>query len=446
MIQRASVVGKVFWWGAVTELSPEDDRPQRRLPPADARCARSSSALTAPGSPERTPSGSATSSSATPPTSRCPSVPAPSCTSGSPPGSSARPATAVAEFEEILGYHLEHAYRYRAALGPGRRGDPGGRRSGGGTARRGRPPSLLQLGRRRRGEPALPRGRPPSSGRCDAARRPARPRDRARPVRHPTRGVGAVRGDRGRAWRHRIASVEARAGVRREFVRLLLDPDVNQADSIREVERYMALFEERGDDQGLGEAGGLLGMIRLWQGRAGLGEEVFERAIGHARRAGDRRQEGEILRRLALVIETGPTTVEEGIRRLQSVIEQSRGDRRVEIGASRARAELEAMQGRFDAGSRAHLEEQGAGPRPRGPGRAGGRAPRLRYRRAARGRPGGVGDRGAPRVRDPRADQRSRPSRELGAGPGRRGLRPGALRGGGLAGGVRTTDHDRGRR
>ena len=90
-------------------------------------------------------------------------------------------------------------------------------------------------------------------------------------------------------------------------------------------------------------------MIRFWQGRAAESERDFERALEHARLAGDRRQEGEILRRLALAIDQGPTSADEGIRRLRAVLEESQGDRRVEIGVTRARAGLEAMRGRFAA-------------------------------------------------------------------------------------------------
>ena len=143
------------------------------------------------------------------------------------------------------------------------------------------------------------------------------------------------------------AMLEARAGVRRVFVRLLLDPDIIQIEALDEVESYLARFEEWSDDLGLAEAGSLIGMIRFWQGRAADSETHFERALEHAGRAGDRRVEAEILRRWALAIDQGPTPADEGLHRLAAVLEQSHGDRKVEIGVSRARAGLEAMSGRF---------------------------------------------------------------------------------------------------
>jgi len=138
----------------------------------------------------------------------------------------------------------------------------------------------------------------------------------------------------------------ARAGVRRVFVRLLLDPNINQLEALAEVEGYIGRFEQWGDDLGLAEGGSLVGMIRFWQGRAAASELDYERALEHAGLAGDRRQESEILRRWALSIESGPTPADEGIRRLLAILDQSHGDRKVEIGVSRARAGLEAMRGR----------------------------------------------------------------------------------------------------
>ncbi len=52
------------------------------------------------------------------PTRRWPSRLARSSTSGSPAGWNGQPPTGSEEYEEIIAYHLEQAYRYRAELGP----------------------------------------------------------------------------------------------------------------------------------------------------------------------------------------------------------------------------------------------------------------------------------------------------------------------------------------
>ena len=195
---------------------------------------------------------------------------------------------------------------------------------------------------------------------------------------------------------------ESRAGVRRVFIRLLLDPDIIQIEALDEVEGYLARFGEWNDDLGLAEAGSLVGMIHFWQGRAADSERDFEEALEHAGRAGDRRVEAEILRRLALAIDQGPSPADEGIRRLAAVLERSHGDRKVEIGVTRARAGLEAMRGRFDV-AREHIAHAKSMARELGDQVALAAAFRdAGTRRNARGRPGLGGDRGSRRVRDPR--------------------------------------------
>jgi tetratricopeptide (TPR) repeat protein len=142
--------------------------------------------------------------------------------------------------------------------------------------------------------------------------------------------------------------LEALAGTRRVFVRLLLDPQVSQTRSLHEAERWVAAFEEVGDESGLAEAWRVVGVIRFWQGQAGVAEENLERAMQHARRAKNARQEAEILRWLPIVILQGPAPADEAIARLTSLLDRAGGDRRVEVAVIRVRAELEAMQGRFD--------------------------------------------------------------------------------------------------
>ena len=211
--------------------------------------------------------------------------------------------------------------------------------------------------------------------------------------------------------------IGARAGVRRVFVRILLDPQISQASSLHEAEDFVRSFEAWNDDLGLAESRSLVGMIRFWQGRVAASEEEFERALEHARRAGDHRQEGEILRRMALVIDVGPATPEDGIRRLERVLGEAGGDRRVEIGVNRARAELEAMRGRFDA-ARELIVRGKALARELGDQVA--LAAVLRHSGTVEmraGDPVAAETGGAGRLRDPRTGQRPRPSRELRARP-----------------------------
>jgi class 3 adenylate cyclase/tetratricopeptide (TPR) repeat protein len=348
VIQRASVVGKVFWWGAVTELSPEGDRPRvgshlqtllrkelvrpDRSGFAGEDAFRFSHILVRDAAYESMPKRARAELH-----ERFASW------------LERKAGDRIAEFEEILGYHLEQAFRYHAELGPV---DERARAVGGRAAQR-----LVAAGRR-----ALAHWDVSAS--ANLLSRAADLLLWDDPFRLEVLadlGFALSRTDIPRADEVLTEAietaralndlrVEARAGVRRVFVRLLLDPQINQADSLREVEGYAGLFEEWSDDQGLAEARSLIGTIRFWQGDVAVGEENFERAIAHARRAGDRQQEAESVRLLAFVIDNGPMPADEGIRRLESLLEQSHGDRMVAIDVATARGALEAMRGRIEAG------------------------------------------------------------------------------------------------
>jgi class 3 adenylate cyclase/tetratricopeptide (TPR) repeat protein len=351
VIQRASVVGKVFWWGAVTDLSPEDDRPrvgthlQTLMRKELVRPDRSSFAgedafrfshiLVRDAAYDSMPKRARAELH-----ERFASW------------LERKAGDRVAEFEEIVGYHLEQAYRYRTELGP--IDEPAASLAERAAEK------LASAGRRAlaqsdvvasvnllsRAVHLLPHGHP---RRLDLLADLGSALSRTDIVRADevlTEAIEAARsaGD---------ARLEARAGVRRVFVRLLLDPQVSQEGSLHEVERYVARFEEWKDDANLAEAIRLVGIIRFWQGRAAMAEEEFDRALEHARRAGDERQVAEILKWLALVIAEGPTPAREGIRWLESIVEQSHGDRNLDIAMGRNRTGLEAMLGNFEA-ARAH--------------------------------------------------------------------------------------------
>jgi class 3 adenylate cyclase/tetratricopeptide (TPR) repeat protein len=347
VIQRASVVGKVFWWGAVSELSPESDRPRvsshlqtllrkelvrpDRSGFAGEDAFRFSHILVRDAAYESTPKRARAELH-----ERFASW------------LERKAGGRMTEFDEILGYHLEHAYRYRSALGPP---DEHTRAVARRAAER-----LSAAGRRAlekwdvsatvnllsRAVDLLPPGDPSRIELLPDLGMALTQSDIPRADAVLTEAIEGARttGDR---------RLEARAGVRRVFTRLLLDPQVSQERSLREVEGYLALFEEWADDLGMAEAGRVIGTITFWQGRAGVAAEILERAKVHASRAQDRRQEAEILRWLALVTSEGPTPVDEGIRRMETLQDQGRGDRRVEISVTRARAKLEAMYERFDA-------------------------------------------------------------------------------------------------
>ena len=108
------------------------------------------------------------------------------------------------EYEEIVGYHLEQAHRYRAELGEPRRD---ARRTGGRGARKSRPARCGPRGRSRGDQPPDTRSRASAGRRRPACRAPAGPRLRAlRRGRLQSRGRGFRRGRSAREP-HRLAGV-----------------------------------------------------------------------------------------------------------------------------------------------------------------------------------------------------------------------------------------------
>ena len=343
VIQRASVVGKTFWWGAVSELSPEDERAQvgpslqtllrkELVRPDRSRFAgedafRFSHILVRDAAYESMPKRARA-----------------DLHERFAAWLEEKARDRATEFEEILGYHLEHAFGYRSELGPV---DDDGRALARAAADR-----LAAAGRR-----ALAHWDVAAAENLLSRAIELLPGDD--PMRFELlRELGLVlaQTDLPRADAVLAEAIdgarasgderlEARAGVRRLFVRLLIDPEANQAEALDQAERFVERFERTRDDAGAAEGLGLVGMIRFWQGRAATSEKEFERGLVHARAAGDRRQEGELQRRIALAIDVGPIPAEEAIARLDALVAESHGDRRVEIGAARSRAELEAMRG-----------------------------------------------------------------------------------------------------
>jgi predicted ATPase/class 3 adenylate cyclase len=250
------------------------------------------------------------------------------------------------DYDELLGYHLEQAVRYRSELGslsePDRvqaarasefLGSAGGR-----ALSRGDMPAAVDL---------LSRAvslRPESDDRrltllpeLGAALREAGELTRADEVLSEAL-------DAGRSTENR--HVELAALIERAALRLISEPE-DDAD-LNEVEEAIPALEEFGDDRALAGAWSLIGRRQgLWKGRFAHGEAALERALTYAKRMGDRRQEALILGQLALSALSGPTPVDEAVARCRRLVTEAGGDRLVEANVARYLAVLEAMRGNF---------------------------------------------------------------------------------------------------
>ncbi len=251
------------------------------------------------------------------------------------------------ELDEIVGYHLEQAYRYREQLGPV--DDPAR-----GVAER----AGELLGGA--GHRAFARGDMPAAVNLLARAASLLPDE------HPTRletlpelGSALMKtGDFGRvdevlsealarAAEAGDKRLELRTLIEREFFRTFTSPGNSPAELIRVAEHAIPLLEELGDHLGLAKAWWLRSEADVIAGRWGARAEALERALEHARRVPDAREESTVVALLAQALEYGPTPVPEAIRRCEEIRDAAPDDASVAAIASTLGA-LHAMEGDFD--------------------------------------------------------------------------------------------------
>ena len=261
----------------------------------------------------------------------------------------------VAEYEEIVGSHLEQAYRYRTELGlVGESTEALAERAGERLASAGRAAfahtdlpaaanllarawSLLPPTSHRRVEllPSLATALQ-QTGRLDAAKLTVAEAEEA----------AKASGDR------RERAVAQLAQLR---LRVVMQPDgSNDAIENAATSRLLPVFEELGDEAGLALTWRLLGDVHLVRGRTAEAESAWRRALEHARSAGKREMETVIATWLLVAVSLGPTPVPEAIRFCREIVDQP-GAARLTTGAALAELGLlQAMEGDF-AGARSRL-------------------------------------------------------------------------------------------
>jgi class 3 adenylate cyclase/tetratricopeptide (TPR) repeat protein len=258
---------------------------------------------------------------------------------------------AVPERDEILGYHLEQAYRYKTELGS--LGDAG-RELGRRAAER-----LAHAGRN-----AYARGDMPAAANLlGRAASLLGDDDPERLALLPD--LGSALFEAGGLLRAREVLVEAVAGARHAHdaalgahagLRLALldthtDPETGTMERLyRESERAIPIFEQAEDHAGLAQAWRLTGLAHFWLGRTGMAIKALERAIEHARRAGAAREEADSLEWLPIMAIFGPMPAEDGRARCMQIIERGVGGMSVEAFALVGLGALTAMCGSMEAG------------------------------------------------------------------------------------------------
>ena len=132
---------------------------------------------------------------------------------------------------------------------------------------------------------------------------------------------------------------------------LATQPDRAAPQALARVDHAIAELDALGDDQGLAEAWTTLAWIR-WVGcRAGDTELALQRALLHARRAGDERSVALNLNLFLGAGLFGPTPVPQAIERCEHLLASDPGPR-LEAATYRALGGLRSMQGAFDEARR----------------------------------------------------------------------------------------------
>jgi class 3 adenylate cyclase/tetratricopeptide (TPR) repeat protein len=254
----------------------------------------------------------------------------------------------VLEYEEILGFHLEQAYRYRGELAPldeearalGARA--GERLSAAGKRAFARSDASAAISLLDRALEVLPKESPVRSKlECD---------------------LGLALSDRGEFARAEAVLSEARrtaeaqnepglaaiAALRSTWVRGLAGGSRIE-DSKTKVEDSVHKLEELGHEDGLAEAYSLLGTMLIWTGRCAEGAEFLERSIALARQGGDDKVASRSLSWLLVGAVWGPMAVADGLALCDRVLAEP-GDRYLEGFTSVIKGILLMMAGEAESG------------------------------------------------------------------------------------------------
>jgi class 3 adenylate cyclase len=255
----------------------------------------------------------------------------------------------LVELDEIVGYHLEQAYRYRIELGPldgaaAAIGEQAGRRL------------LRSAGRaRQRGDS---RAAQLLIGRAVEVLPEADPERRAAQVIRAQLLVEVGRFDEAETLRVATEAAAREAGDDALVARLVLvaleaeiqsKPTATIRAALAAAEQAHAELERLGDEYGAVWALRLIGNFQGWLGNSRESERTWRRALERAERI-DPRLRDEI--RIWLLWEAwwGPDPTHVGLRRCDEYLEQARGSgsRLTEATALAIRGALKAYRGSFD--------------------------------------------------------------------------------------------------
>jgi class 3 adenylate cyclase/predicted ATPase len=253
------------------------------------------------------------------------------------------------ELDELVGYHLEQAFKYEQELGPADPAlatDAGEHlaRAGQRAFRRADLPAAVNL--LTRAAALLP---DPHPGRNDVL---------------PVLGSALMRtGDFSRAERVLTDALEAaqaagdqrlelRTLIEREFFRAFTSPEGSVEEIVAVADNAIPLLEQLDDDLGLAKAWWLKSEVDVNACRWGARAQNLERALEYARKAGDVSEQATLASFLAQALYYGPTPVPDAIRRCEELLAERSDDRSRKASITSLIAGLCAMQGDFEEARR----------------------------------------------------------------------------------------------
>jgi tetratricopeptide (TPR) repeat protein len=258
------------------------------------------------------------------------------------------------ELEEIIGYHLEHAFRYRAQLGPVDEDAQS-------LARRASD-FLGKAGRRAFGRDdvnaavnLLDRAVSLATEQTPAVNELRRELSLALwSLGEVARAEALLAGVIETATLHGQTHLQWYSLLDRAGHRAMIDPDRSRDEALDVAKKALRVFEELADDLGQAHAHREICAYRQSRGQFGAAADAAERALRHARRAGDRRLEARSGDSLCTCLLYGPAAAQEAIRVCRDLLGDARGKPLLEANVLASLAGLEAMQGAFEA-ARGHV-------------------------------------------------------------------------------------------
>jgi class 3 adenylate cyclase/tetratricopeptide (TPR) repeat protein len=254
------------------------------------------------------------------------------------------------EVDEMVGYHLEEAYRHRAQLGrhdqtARRLGMRAGERlatAGYRAAMRGDlPATAVEL--LRRAADLLPEEHERRLGvllDLAEARREAGSLQSALTTYGEAIELARMRGDQRQA---------AHASLGLLDTLWFTNPVALDDGGVKEAERAIRVLTQAGDDVGLAKAWRVLAYARFAMGQSVAAQEAAGQAIQAAKHAGDERLEARIVRLQCLILFWGPTPLDQVVRHTEQVLDEARhsGLTLQQASALSVLARAAAMQGRL---------------------------------------------------------------------------------------------------